>query len=76
MSKKTKDLLESLPIYIPADELTRKSKPNMFFMDLLFEDLSEDIREDIIDITGKSEEFWRGKPIGTCQFEAEIKTDA
>lgn len=76
MSKKTNGPEEPWPIYIPVNEVERKIKPNIFFMDLLFEDLSEDVQEDIIDLSGKPEEFWKGKPIGTCQFEAEIKTDA
>lgn len=72
-----KPVSDELSFYIEEDDLAYESMKNMFFIDLLFEDVSEDIQQDIIAYSGLPEEFWKGKPVGVCQFPvSEIKNNA
>ena len=72
-----KQISDELSFYIEDDDLARESMKNIFFIDLLFEDVSDDIQRDIITYSGMPEEYWKGKPVGVCQFPvAEEKANA
>jgi len=74
MSKeKNKELFGEDDVYYIEEDAPSNGK--LFFMDLLFDDLSDDIQEDILQLTGKTKKFWKGKPIGSCQFEVEKIND-